>query len=359
MFTVCNPCLSRQDSSCIYAEEHKARRRRRESASKPNNIKKALATQAPSARSVSSSASSTPFPVRIQNPAKRRNLDSLAITPSPEERGGLYPDKDTPSTSDVNHAIKARRQSVKGSVSHDADVMTGMVGDPARSVEFFGTSSAGSFLREINSAIDARLGHSAQLSTPWDLDTRSTSASTNTVARILDKQDPQDYTLPFRKHADELLDSYYDLVWAILPIHEKLPFDEAYKAVWLGLTPTMHERTLFCLINMTFALGSQFSESVDPVQRREVGQAFWKRAKKLLGGHTHSASIEQVQCMLMMGLYLQSTCETYECWMTIGSAIRMAQSLGLHLSNSMTSVSGSREVEMARRVWHGCVFMDR
>lgn len=267
--------------------------------------------------------------------------------------------KDTASSSDASHAMSAGHQSAKGHVSQDADVMTGMVGDPARSVEFFGTSSAGSFLRQINSAIDARLGQPAQLSTPWDLDVRSTNASMSTVSRVYDKQDPQDYTLPFRKYADELLESYYDLVWAILPIHEKLAFDEAYKAAWLGSTPAMHERTLYCLINMTFALGSQFSESVDPVRRREVGQAFWKRARKLLGPHTHSASIEQVQCMLMMGLYLQSTCETYECWMTIGSAIRMAQSLGLHLSNSMTKVPGSRDVEMARRVWHGCVFMDR
>ncbi len=243
----------------------------------------------------------------------------------------------------------------------DADAMTGMVGDPARSVEFFGRSSAGSFLRQINSAVDVRLGQSPMVAGS-DLDGVSPIRPPTHAGggRSGEKKDPGDYVLPQRTYADSLLDSYYDLVWAVIPVHDRTIFQAAYDSVWLGKASSIPEKTLFCMLNMAFALGSQFSEVIEPDQRRGVGQSFWARARKLFGPHTHdSPSIERVQCMLLMGLYLQSTPHTYECWMTIGSSIRMAQALGLHLSNATRKVPGSREVEIARRVWHGCVFMDR
>lgn len=242
-------------------------------------------------------------------------------------------------------------------ISIDADVMTGMVGDPARSVEFFGRSSAGSFLRQINSAIDAQLGQS-QMAASRDLDGVSPMRTSN--HGTCQMKDPRDFVLPQHRVADDLLQCYYDYVWSILPVHDWVAFKAAYRDLWTGASPVIPEATLYCMVNMAFALGSQFSVSIEPDQRREVGQSFWERARKLFGPHTHdSASLERVQCMLLMGLYLQSTCDTYECWMTIGSAIRMAQSLGLHLSNAIKKVPGSREVEIARRVWHGCVYMDR
>lgn len=244
-------------------------------------------------------------------------------------------------------------------MSIDADAMTGIVGNPAHSVEFFGTSSAGSFLRQINSVIDSRLGGpEAEVS---DLDGVSPLRSGNGSWGSERGLGPEDYTLPQRTFANKLVRAYFDLVWAVLPVHDWTIFQEAYEAVWLGTTPSaMPERLLHCFLNMAFALGSQFSEDIDPSRRRETGHAFWMRARKLFGPFTHEgASVERVQCMLIMGLYLQTTCETYECWMIIGSAIRMAQSLGLHMSTSTMRVPGRREVEIHRRVWHGCVFMDR
>ncbi|KIY01104.1 uncharacterized protein Z520_02656 [Fonsecaea multimorphosa CBS 102226] len=258
------------------------------------------------------------------------------------------------------HGGSTLREHEQDPVPIDADAMTGMVGDPARSVEFFGTSSAGSFLRQINSAIDAQLGQTPA-TTPWDLDGVSpVRATSGHGSRGMKLKDPQDYSLPQRTFADDLLRAYHDEVWAVIPVHDWVVFWGTYKRVWLGSASPIPEQTLYCLLNLAFALGSQFSQAIDPGQRRVVGQSFWNRARKLFAPHTHDgASIERVQCMLLMGLYLQSTCETYECWMTIGSAIRMAQSLGLHLAQSTTRVLAFREIEISRRVWHGCVYMDR
>ncbi|KAM0420552.1 hypothetical protein ACHAPT_011721 [Fusarium lateritium] len=252
----------------------------------------------------------------------------------------------------------ASTPSVRVISKRDADAMTGMVGDPSTSVEFFGSSSAASFMRQINTAIDVRLGRSQASADLNSAHPSKPGVSTSSETKVY--IDPLAYTLPQRSFADSLLQDYYRLVWVILPVHDWTIFREAYKSVWLGSGSSIPEHVLYCMINLAFALGSQFSQAVPPSDRREMGQTFWKRAHMLFDPRLNEgASLEGVQCLLLMGLFLQSTCESHQCWMTVGSAIRMAQSLGLHLSSSARKNEGVREVEIARRVWHGCVFMDR
>ena len=237
------------------------------------------------------------------------------------------------------------------SISH-ADAMTGSAGDPSVSKEFFGHSSAGSFIRQVYSVIDRRsviFGDSLQ---PNYLNREDRVQDTRLIYH-------GDYILPPRRYADSLLTAYYDLVWAVFPILDRTVFQKAYEGCWLGSHSTIPEHILYCLVNLIFALGSQFSEVVEPSRRRETGLSFWNRARQLYHHNVHDASLERVQCLLLMGLYLQSTSDTYECWMTIGSATRMAQSLGLHSDASSTGILGRRQHQIACRVWHGCVYQDR
>ncbi|KAK4865055.1 hypothetical protein LT330_001678 [Penicillium expansum] len=44
---------------------------------------------------------------------------------------------------------------------------------------------------------------------------------------------------------------------------------------------------------------------------------------------------------------------------SIGTAIHIAQDLGLHLPATIESIKDSRERDLARRVWNGCIIMDR
>ena len=244
----------------------------------------------------------------------------------------------------------------------DADAMNGVVGDPSKSLEFFGNSSAGSFLRQINAAIDARLGSPGRAPRAT-LEEVSPSHDGRAAFQQGDFVDLLHFILPQRVVADDLLNAYYDLLWSVLPIHDRTAFDEAYHAIWSGSSSSqslMPERMMYCMMNVIFALGTQFSEAVEPSQRRQSGQVFWKRALKFFGPHSYSTpSLEGVQCLLLMGLFNQSTRESYQCWMTVGAAIRMAQSLGLHVPSSVREPRSVREVEIARRVWHGCVFLDR
>lgn len=236
------------------------------------------------------------------------------------------------------------------SISH-ADAMTGSAGDPSVGKEFFGHSSAGSFIRQVHSVIDRRAVDLGDRIQPHDL----------REDKMQDSQlvDHRDYILPPRRYADSLLTAYYDLVWAVFPILDRTVIQKAYEGCWLGSHCAIPEHILYSLVNLIFALGSQFSEVVEPSRRKETGLSFWNRARQLYRHNPHDASLERVQCLLLMGLYLQSTSDTYECWMAIGSATRMAQSLGLHSDALSTKLLGPRQHQIACRVWHGCVYQDR
>ena len=295
-------------------------------------------------------------------PIRSLNVDALPEQPVSHDRTTaqfLWQDN-SGAASDV--PAPARTPSSAVEVPKDAYAMTGVLGDPSKSVEFFGSSSAGSFMRQINSAIDARLGRPQASNTLLGASEGSRHASQMT-GTLDGSDDPLAYKLPPRRIADDLLNSYWDLLWAVFPIHDRTVFEEAYKSAWLGTASSIPESILHCMINMTLALGSQFSESINPDQRKESGRVFFNRAQKLFSPQLQdSPSIEGVQCLLLMGLFLQSTKESYQCWMLIGSAIRMAQSLGLHLPSSIRYSPGSqqhRDIEIARRVWYGCVYMDR
>ncbi|KAK1239806.1 hypothetical protein MKX08_007248 [Trichoderma sp. CBMAI-0020] len=72
-----------------------------------------------------------------------------------------------------------------------------------------------------------------------------------------------------------------------------------------------------------------------------------------------TTSVSVVQWLLLSGVYLQSTKYASHCWNSIGLAIRLAQSLGLHLEHPGPKSEGQLNREMRRRIWHTCVVLDR
>ncbi|EXL55811.1 hypothetical protein FOCG_03545 [Fusarium oxysporum f. sp. radicis-lycopersici 26381] len=159
----------------------------------------------------------------------------------------------------------ASTSSTRSLNKRDTDAMTGMIGDPSKSVEFSGSSSAASFMRQINAAIDARLGSSGSNHSST-YPSRTTSSPTDSKVSI----DPLAYTLPQRSFADSLVQDYYDLVWVILPVHDWTIFRKAYQSIWLSCSSTIPEHILYCMVNLTFALGSQFSQAVPPTAHEAI-----------------------------------------------------------------------------------------
>lgn len=102
-------------------------------------------------------------------------------------------------------------------------------------------------------------------------------------------------------------------------------------------------------------MGCQFSTLFESTQHS--GDTFFNRAKTLLGLSIFDVgTLRVVQALLLMGSYLQSTSRPNQCWNVLGMGIRVAQGLGLHIEPSEGDFI---ERESRRRVWWGCVLMDR
>lgn len=69
-------------------------------------------------------------------------------------------------------------------------------------------------------------------------------------------------------------------------------------------------------------------------------------------------NVEQVQYLLLMSQYLQSTQKSVQTWTTHGLAVKAALSIGLHSRDAMSKFPPI-EQEMRKRTWFGCVLLDR
>jgi hypothetical protein len=70
-------------------------------------------------------------------------------------------------------------------------------------------------------------------------------------------------------------------------------------------------------------------------------------------------NFEIIQILLLTAVYLQHQKSPQKSFRNIGMAIHIAQELGLHIPETTEAMDDSHERDLARRVWNGCVLMDR
>ncbi|CAI6100897.1 unnamed protein product [Clonostachys chloroleuca] len=237
------------------------------------------------------------------------------------------------------------------------DSMTAVVDEGTTTREYFGSSSAGSFATQIKKAIDARLGHGVSVppnqAPPLPTYKGATPTPQNTITDAYK-------VLPTRRQADHLLGVYWLYVDPLYPFLDKARWEKSYRAIFDGVATAIDEQIFLASLNVIFALSSQLIESQDPDQREESSRVYFDRAQGLLPLNTwEPASIELLQYLLLTSQYLQSTERPHQTWMVVGSAVRIAQGIGLHLSETSAEHSDPKERELLRRIWYGCVLMDR
>lgn len=232
--------------------------------------------------------------------------------------------------------------------------MTTVLEDGESTPQYFGRSSAGSFTQQIKAAIDARLGVPVAKSVGADHSTPS-----HPTARGLDGGG-LDYTLPPRRTADRLVGTYWVYADPLYPFIDREKWEDVYEGIFAGTPISANERIFVSTLNVMFALSTQLIESLRPEQRDDSSREYFRKAQDLLRLNIWDpGSVELVQCLLLMAQYLQSTDNPHQTWMVVGSAVRTAQSLGLHLPETTADLADPRERELLRRLWHGCVLMDR
>ncbi|KAL2128285.1 hypothetical protein VTI74DRAFT_9386 [Chaetomium olivicolor] len=279
------------------------------------------------------------------SPRIRRRMDRPAPAPGP----GFAP---SPAS---GHAPSVVSES-------QIDSMTTVVEEGTSTAQYFGSSSAGSFTKQIKAAIDARLGKSPPvLASPHNTAAFAGTGSPgpSDAGNCNIAGDPN-YVLPGRRQADNLMELYWHYVDTLYPFLDRDKWRRRYASLFAGTALGTDERIFVSTLNIIFALSTQLIESLQPEQRDSASRVYFQRAQALLRlSLWEPGSLELVQCLLLMSQYLQATSNAHQTWMVVGTAVRTAQSLGLHLPETSSGIADPAERELVRRLWHGCVLMDR
>lgn len=230
---------------------------------------------------------------------------------------------------------------------------TGTASSHSRANNPYSNFRATSFVNQLMSAID---GPFAAVEPPLGQSRHGNTFINGAGSR---KEEPKEYVLPPRSRADHLVGTYWRLVHTLYPCMDVNEFDTQYRKVWTGEDLGPDAITFICLLNIIFSQGCNFDVTVAPEMRAKNAAVFYERAQELLSLQSlRHPSLLTVQCYLLLGQYLQSTNDPQFCWIVVGTAIRLAQSLGLDLERPKTSEDFDHDYQVARCVWHGCVIMD-
>ncbi|KAI1264823.1 hypothetical protein F5Y18DRAFT_427453 [Xylariaceae sp. FL1019] len=210
---------------------------------------------------------------------------------------------------------------------------------------------------EINSVVNSRLGldDGPQGPSYFPLVNAPIFGSLNGLPIINNLSLHATTSLPSRRQADELVDLYLELIQPTDPVIDEKQFRRLYKALFAGHLHGTEEQIFTSTLNIVFALATHLQVSIDFQQRQQIGNTYFHHAWALLQPEAllwEPSSVEAVECLLLMSRFLQ-------CTNNVGCAVRMAQSLGLHIIHVASSSADSPETKKRKHVWQACVMIDR
>jgi hypothetical protein len=170
--------------------------------------------------------------------------------------------------------------------------------------------------------------------------------------------------LPERAIADVFLESYKRHVYPLFPVLHMPTFQNHYELVWQQAERSdscslgTNQVVLYATLNMVFALGCLNNTYTEPQSVKKQADIYYRRARQLVPlDAIDTVTLETVLYSLLTTHYLLSTTRSNRCHAAIGVAIRAAQSLKLDIIGE-TAID-QRDREMAKRVWHSCVMIER
>jgi hypothetical protein len=170
-----------------------------------------------------------------------------------------------------------------------------------------------------------------------------------------------DYVLPIRKVADSLIHLYMKHTY--IQWIDRLSFMQWYEGLWTGdsqAEDSIEEQIYYATLNIIFALVYQTEPEHIAEDQGELAQTYFNRAKRLLQFDLLDFNrLDLLRALLLLTQWYQSVNNVRQCASLVRLCILMAHNLGLHVPERTQSLPNQRQREMARRVWHGCILMDR
>ncbi|KAF5583101.1 cytochrome P450 monooxygenase [Fusarium subglutinans] len=134
---------------------------------------------------------------------------------------------------------------------------------------------------------------------------------------LLQAIDEEALFLPPRRVADGFVQAYWKFLHPILPILHRPTLMRLYDKLWMvddtrgsSQICNVDDAVFFSTLNITLAIGCQFSERMEATRKLTMASKFYQRSKALLADELLDyPSLALVQLSLLTGVYLESTCQ--------------------------------------------------
>ena len=161
--------------------------------------------------------------------------------------------------------------------------------------------------------------------------------------------------LPPKHVADLLLRQYYSSVHQITPILHWPSFSHEYETLYRNGTLQAVPPAWGSLLFSVFACGVLHAADSSNTQL-EQGMAYLEASRVLINLWTDEFTLDHARAALLTSIFLTEMNMNSAAWVWLGSALRIAQDIGLHHEIGPWPVI---EGEMRRRVWWAIYVRDR
>ncbi|KAE8341155.1 fungal-specific transcription factor domain-containing protein [Aspergillus arachidicola] len=169
--------------------------------------------------------------------------------------------------------------------------------------------------------------------------------------------------LPPKEEAYQLLNVYLSTIHIAYPFLSRRQLFEELESLWMKDCDNVEYQPWLALFSFIFAIGSYYTSFP---HRKEAPSSqhfrYFQQGLYFAHGIDSNCSLISIWVLLVQCFFLLAICHTDHCWNTLGLAIRMGQSIGLHVETSSTGSSqessiGSRSQQ--RRTWYSMYVLDR
>ncbi|KAF2022162.1 hypothetical protein BU24DRAFT_39004 [Aaosphaeria arxii CBS 175.79] len=159
--------------------------------------------------------------------------------------------------------------------------------------------------------------------------------------------------LPSRSVADALVAAYFEHIHMIFPLFYRSIFQHRYEETWTRKDSILHddeETGWLCCLSLVFAFGAQALEKHDPVEAAALQKKYLRFVRSYFRRLVSTTSLVDVQALLLLQLYDHNVGKRNSSWLLIGTAARMAISMGMHREGTYAELDPI-ERNTRRLVW--------
>ena len=160
-------------------------------------------------------------------------------------------------------------------------------------------------------------------------------------------------SLPPKEVADNLMAQYFKSVHSVLPVMHWPSFAAEYEQVYRAGSIVGVSSEWAAVLFGVFACGA--IHTVEP-DREEQGKRLVRISCGIIDVWQDSFNLDRARAALLASIFLYEVNSKSASWVWIGSAVRVAQEIGLHIESGPWP---ALEGEMRKRLWWGLYTWDR